>query len=150
MRMAKEYFRVLLYITRGGLRWVRSVHEEDQGAMKAEGQARLEPPTNPSCVSTGLCVCAAGCGMHTVRGNECPNGGVRESPTRGPFGPRIPAPLNMHNSGFVHRPIAHCIDIVLVLIPRVVAELRRKGGRVGLTVLMKKVTVGEMEGKMKE
>ena len=64
-----------LYNTRGGLRWVRDVRKEDQGAMKAQGQARLEPPRNPRCVSTGLCACAASCGMHSVRGDERPKGG---------------------------------------------------------------------------
>ena len=43
--------------------------------MKAEGQARLEPPRNPGCVSTGLCACAAGCGMHMVGGDDRPKGG---------------------------------------------------------------------------
>ena len=41
----------------------------------AEGQARLEPPKNPGYVSSGLCVCGAGCGMHNVRGDERPKGG---------------------------------------------------------------------------
>ena len=66
---------MLLYNTGGGLRWVHGVHKEAQGAMKGEGQARLEPPRNPSCVSRGLCACAAGCGMHMVRGDERPKGG---------------------------------------------------------------------------
>ena len=66
---------MLLYNTGGGLRWVCDVHKEDEGAMNAEGQARLEPPKNPSGVPTGLCVCAAGCGMHRVRGDERPKGG---------------------------------------------------------------------------
>ena len=34
--------------------------------MKAEGQAKLEPPRNPGYVSTGSCVCAAGSGLHGV------------------------------------------------------------------------------------
>ena len=57
---------MLLYNTGGGLRCVRDVHNEDQGAMKAEGQAKLEPPTNPGCVPPDLCACATGCGMHMV------------------------------------------------------------------------------------
>ena len=65
---------MLLYNNGGGLRWVRDVHKEDQGAMKAEGQARLEPPKNPGCVSTGLCACATGCRMHRVRGDKSPKG----------------------------------------------------------------------------
>ena len=57
---------MLLYSTREGLRWGRDVHHEDQGARKAEGQVRLEPPGNLGSVSTGLCVCAAGCEVHKV------------------------------------------------------------------------------------
>ena len=57
---------MLLYSNGGGLRWVRDVHNEDQGAMKAGGQARLEPPRNRGCASTDLCVCAAGYGIHKV------------------------------------------------------------------------------------
>ena len=43
--------------------------------MKAEHQARLEPRRNRGYVSTGICGCAAVCGMHRVRGQQCPNGG---------------------------------------------------------------------------
>ena len=35
---------MFLYCTRGLVRWVGSVHCGDMGAMKAEGQARLDPP----------------------------------------------------------------------------------------------------------
>ena len=73
---------MLVYSTGGGLRWVRDVHDEDHKAMKAEGHARLEPPGNSGCVSTDLCVCAGGCGIHTVLGDECPNGGGNGLPTR--------------------------------------------------------------------
>ena len=76
---------MLLYNTGGGLRCVREVHKGDQGAMKVEGQARLEPPRNPGCVSTDSCVCAPGCGIHRVRGDERPNGGGSGRPTGGPF-----------------------------------------------------------------
>ena len=38
---------VFLYFTRGLMRWVGGVHCGNMGAMKAEGQARLEPPRNP-------------------------------------------------------------------------------------------------------
>ena len=38
---------MFLYYTRGLVRWVGGVHCGDMGAMKAEGQARLEPPRNP-------------------------------------------------------------------------------------------------------
>ena len=35
---------MLLYYTRGLVRWEDGVQCGDMGAMKAEGQARLEPP----------------------------------------------------------------------------------------------------------
>ena len=85
LRKAKDYYRMLLYSTRRGLRWVHDVHNEDQGAMKAEGQARLEPPRSPGYVSTGFCVCADGSGLHRVRGGGRLNGGGRGRTTRGPF-----------------------------------------------------------------
>ena len=66
LQTAKDCYGMLLYSTGGGLRLVRDVHNEDQGAMKAEGQARLEPPRNTGCVSRDLCVCAAGSGLHKV------------------------------------------------------------------------------------
>ena len=56
LRRAQSCYRLLLYSTGGGLHWVRDVRYEDQGAMQAEGQARLEPPRNPSYVSTGFCM----------------------------------------------------------------------------------------------
>ena len=43
--------------------------------MKAEGQARLEPPRNPSYVSIKLCTCVAGCEVHMVQGDGQPTGG---------------------------------------------------------------------------
>ena len=51
---------MFLYYTRGLVRWVGGVHCGDTGAMKAEGQARLEPPRNPGCAHTGYCVLAVG------------------------------------------------------------------------------------------
>ena len=48
------------YNTRGLVRWVGGVHCGDMGAMKAEGQARLEPPGNPGYAYTGSCVLAEG------------------------------------------------------------------------------------------
>ena len=42
------------------MRWVGGEHCGDMGAMKAEGQARLEPPTNPGYAYTGYCVVAVG------------------------------------------------------------------------------------------
>ena len=85
LRKAKGYYRMLLYSIGGGQRWVRDVHCEDQGAMKAEGRARLEPPRNPGYVSTGFCMCAAGSGLHGVRDSGRLNGGGRRRTTRGPF-----------------------------------------------------------------
>ena len=51
---------MFLYYTRGSLRWVGDVHYGDMEAMKAEGQARLEPPRNPGYASTGYCMLAVG------------------------------------------------------------------------------------------
>ena len=51
---------MLLYYTRGGLRWVGGVQYGHLGTMKAEGQARLEPPRNPGYASTGYCMLAVG------------------------------------------------------------------------------------------
>ena len=51
---------MFLYYTRGMVRWVGRVHCGDLGAMKAEGQARLEPPRNPGYAHRGYCVLAEG------------------------------------------------------------------------------------------
>ena len=51
---------MFLYYTRGLVRWVGGVHFGDMEAMKAEGQARLEPPRNPGYASTGYCMLALG------------------------------------------------------------------------------------------
>ena len=51
---------MFLYYTRGLVRWVGGVYYGDMGAMKAEGQARLEPPRNPGYAYTGYCVLAVG------------------------------------------------------------------------------------------
>ena len=61
--------------TKGSPRWARStcvLNDADEGAMKAEGKARLEPPRNPGYASLDLCTCAAGCGVHMVRGDGRP------------------------------------------------------------------------------
>ena len=42
--------------------------------MKAEGQARVEPPRNPRCASLELCTCTAGWEMPMVRGDGQPTG----------------------------------------------------------------------------
>ena len=52
------------------MRWVGGVHSGDMGAMKAEGQARLEPPRNPGYAHTGYCVLAEGYVESGVVGNE--------------------------------------------------------------------------------
>ena len=51
---------MFLYYTRGMVRWVGGVHCGDMGAMKAEGQARLEPPSNRGYAHTGYYVLAEG------------------------------------------------------------------------------------------
>ena len=81
---------MFLYYTRGMVRWVGGVHCGDMGAMKAEGQARLEPPRNPGYAHTGYCVLAEGYvesgvvgnfenadgnGFHGVMGDGCLHGG---------------------------------------------------------------------------
>ena len=60
---------MFLYYTRGRMRWVGGVHCGDMGAMKAEGQARLEPPRNPGYAYTGYCVLAEGNMESGVVGN---------------------------------------------------------------------------------
>ena len=60
---------MFLYYTRGMVRWVGGVHCGDMGAMKAEGQARLEPPRNPGYAHTGYCVLAEGYQESGVVGN---------------------------------------------------------------------------------
>ena len=76
---------MLLYHTRGALRWVGSVQYGNQGAMKAEGQARLEPPRNPCYVSTSSWKCATGSGLHGFRGGGRLHGGGDARTTRGPL-----------------------------------------------------------------
>ena len=51
---------MFLYYTRGLVRWEGGVQCGDLGAMKAEGQARLEPPRNPGYAHTGYGVLAEG------------------------------------------------------------------------------------------
>ena len=51
---------MFLYYTRGMVRWVGGVHCGDMGAMKAEGQARLEAPRNPRYAYTNHCMLAVG------------------------------------------------------------------------------------------
>ena len=51
---------MFLYYTGGLMRWVGGVHCGDTEAMKAEGQARLEPPTDPGFAEKGYCVLAVG------------------------------------------------------------------------------------------
>ena len=61
---------VFLYYTRGLVRLVGGVHCGDMGAMKAEGQARLEPPRNPGYAYTDYCVLALGYVESGVVGNH--------------------------------------------------------------------------------
>ena len=51
---------MFLYHTVGLVWWVGGVHYGGMEAMKAEGQAKLEPPRNPGYASTGYCVLAVG------------------------------------------------------------------------------------------
>ena len=74
-------YRVLIYNTAapsgGSPRWAQSAYgpnDADKGAMKAEGQARMEPPRNPGRTSLDLCTCATGCRVHMVRGDAQPTG----------------------------------------------------------------------------
>ena len=60
---------MFLYYTRWLVRWVGGVHYGDMGAMKAEGQARLEPPRNRGYAHTGYCVLAEGYVESAVVGN---------------------------------------------------------------------------------
>ena len=91
---------MFLYYTKGSLRCIGSVHYGDMEAMKAEGQARLEPPRNPGYASTGycmlargymesgvvgICVCAAGSGLSGVTGDGRLHGGGGTRTTRGPL-----------------------------------------------------------------
>ena len=66
---------MFLYYARGLVRWVSGVHSGDMGAMKAEGQARLEPPRNPGYAFTGYCVLAEGYVEPGVVGNYEYTGG---------------------------------------------------------------------------
>ena len=91
---------MFLYYTRGLVRWVGGVHYGDMEAMKAEGQARLEPPTNPGYASTGYCMLAVGCvesgvvgiyeyaagnGLRGVAGDGRLHGGGGARTTEGPL-----------------------------------------------------------------
>ena len=60
---------VFLYYTRRLVRSAGGVHFVDMGAMKAEGQARLEPPRSPSYAYTGYCVLTEGYLESGVVGN---------------------------------------------------------------------------------
>ena len=61
---------MFLYYTRGLVQWAGVVHCGDMGAMKAEGQARLEPPRNRGYAYTGYCVLAEGYMESGVVGND--------------------------------------------------------------------------------
>ena len=70
---------MFLYYTVGLLWWVGNAHYEDMEAMKAEGQARLEPPRNPGYASMGYCMLAVGHVESGVVGNNdyAASGGLR-------------------------------------------------------------------------
>ena len=91
---------MFLYHTVGLVWCVGGVHYGDTEAMKAEGQARLEPPRNPGCASTGYCVLAvghvesgvvgsyeyaAGSGLRGVTGGERLHGCGGKRTKRGPL-----------------------------------------------------------------
>ena len=91
---------MFLYYTRGLVRWVGGVHYGDMEAMKAEGQARLEPPRNPGYASRGYCMLAVGYvesgvvgnyeyaasnGLRGVTGGGRLHGGGGTRTTRGPL-----------------------------------------------------------------
>ena len=91
---------MFLYYTRGLVRWVGGVHYGDMEVMKAEGQARLEPPRNLGYASTGycmlavgyaesgvvgICVSAAGSGLRGVTGDGRVHCGRGTQTTRGPL-----------------------------------------------------------------
>ena len=99
-RGAGRVAAMFLYYTRGLVRWVGGVHYGDMEAMKAEGQARLEPPRNPGYASTGYCMLAvdyvesgvvgnheyaAGNGIRRVTGGGRLRGGGGTRTTRGPL-----------------------------------------------------------------
>ena len=82
------------------MRWVGGVHYGDMEAMKAEGQARLEPPRNPGSATMGYCMlavgyvesgvvgnceCAAGSGLRGVAGDGRLHGGGSVRTARGPL-----------------------------------------------------------------
>ena len=88
------------YHTVGLVWWVGGVHYGDMEAMKAQGQARLEPPRNPGYASTGYCVLAvghvesgvvgsyeyaAGSGLRGVMGGDRLHGGGGMRTKRGPL-----------------------------------------------------------------
>ena len=61
---------MFLYYARGLVRWLGGVHYGDIEAMKAEGQARLEPLRHPGYASTGYCMLAVGYVESGVVGNH--------------------------------------------------------------------------------
>ena len=91
---------MFLYYTRRLVRWVGSVHYGDMEAMKAEGQARLEPPRNPGSATmgycmlavgyvesrvVGICECAAGSGLRGATGDGRLHGGGGMRTRRAPL-----------------------------------------------------------------
>ena len=60
---------MFLYYTRGIVRRVGGVHCGNMGAMKAEGQARLEASRNPGYAYTDYCMLEVGYVESGVMGN---------------------------------------------------------------------------------
>ena len=77
--VAMEYYRVHIYddVSRSGgpkevprgAQSTDGLYDADKGAMKAEGQARLELPRNPGSTSMDFCMCDTGCRVHVRRGD---------------------------------------------------------------------------------
>ena len=69
-----QYYRVHIYDVvfwlggpkevLGGAPSTDGLYDADKGAMKAEGQARLELPRNPGYASVVSCMCDTGCRVH--------------------------------------------------------------------------------------
>ena len=54
----------------GGAQSTVGLYDADKGAMKAEGQAKLELPRNPGYTSMDFCVCDTGYRVHVGRGDD--------------------------------------------------------------------------------
>ena len=78
--VAMEYYHVHIYddVSRsggpkevpGGAQSTDGLYNADKGAMKAEGQARLELLRNPSYTSMDFCMCDTCCRVHLCRWDD--------------------------------------------------------------------------------